>query len=482
MGFLRNLSSSIALSAALVQAQQCNVDTVASSPPTNGQEVALQSFSYCGGTLNATVYVANLDYDKVLTLYYTNKQNESTPLAALSLGYLSSISGTNYEYWGAAAPVYIDGVTELLNVTYQATDIGKTYNQHLGIEVVASGAPAPTLPGPPAPYASPSKLQSDITAWLTPKSGAQVALGKTYMFNNIDPDIAGDAPGTVVAARSGPSYPQKLPNYEYNWVRDSSLTFDVVAKLYAAATGANKAKYETLLFQYAKARAQEQNDPNLQTGLGEPKFYLNNTIFRGPWGRPQNDGPATSAITLMAFSQSYLAAGGNLSTVKSQIYDSSTNSAAPVQKDLLFIAKNWTSPSFDIWEEEESDHFYDKLVQRKALVQGAAFAKQMGDSATAATLSAQIAPITSALGQFWDPNRELILYEYGPILHNKSSYKDSAVILGVIHGYNNDGVFAFSNDEVLASVLSIATCFLPIYPIAKTTHDSTGGILGIPIG
>jgi glucoamylase len=89
--------------------------------------------------------------------------------------------------------------------------------------------------------------------------------------------------GIVVAARSGPSYDQKIPDYEYNWVRDASLTMDVVETLYAAADDDDaKSQYEKILFQYAKARAVEQNDPNLQTGLGEPKFYLNNTVGHSP--------------------------------------------------------------------------------------------------------------------------------------------------------------------------------------------------------
>ena len=83
----------------------------------------------------------------------------------------------------------------------------------------------------------------------------------------------------MVAARSGPSYPQKIPDYEYNWVRDESLTMDVVRMLYAAASKKkSRAQYEKILFQYAAARATEQIEPNLQTGLGEPKFYLNNTV------------------------------------------------------------------------------------------------------------------------------------------------------------------------------------------------------------
>lgn len=228
---------------------------------------------YCGGTLNVTVYIANLDYDKVVDLYYTNRQGESTPLSVVSLGYESSI-GTNglWELWGASTPVYIDGITELLNLTYAATDIGQTYYQVLNIPVNATGAPPPSPAAPPKPYASPTGFGDDITQWLAVDLGSESETALTRMFMNINPDVEGDVPGTVVAAQSGPTYPQTDPNYEYNWVRDSSLTMDVVQTLYSAATKTKaKAFYENILFEYATARATEQNDPNLLTGLGEPK-------------------------------------------------------------------------------------------------------------------------------------------------------------------------------------------------------------------
>jgi len=59
------------------------------------------------------------------------------------------------------------------------------------------------------------------------------------------------------------------------------------------------------------------------------------------------------------FANTYLANGGSLDTVKNKLYDSTANPAgAPIMKDLLFVASNWSSPSFDLWEEEEGDHFY----------------------------------------------------------------------------------------------------------------------------
>jgi len=52
--------------------------------------------------------------------------------------------------------------------------------------------------------------------------------------------------------------------------------------LYSAATNSGrKAAYEEILFEYATARSTEQIDPNLQTGLGEPKVPITTvpTVF-----------------------------------------------------------------------------------------------------------------------------------------------------------------------------------------------------------
>lgn len=471
-------------SSSFAQNTPCQTTTVQASVPTSSN-VALNSYSYCGGNLDVSVYIANVNYNKVVTLYYTDSQGVSTPLTSLALGYNSSIANTNYEFWSANTPVYLDGITELLNLTYVAKDIGQTYVQQLQLPVKASGNSPPAPAAIPAPYATPNGFSDDITSWLAPTNGSQADFSKTRMFLNINPDIDGAAKGTVVAARSGPSYDQKLPDYEYDWVRDSSLTMDVVRSMYAASTVDKfTRKYKDAMFHYAEGRAVEQNDPSLTfAGLGEPKFYLNNTAFTGPWGRPQNDGPATAAITLMDFANDYMKKGGSLSSVRDRIWNSTANPLkAPVLKDLLFVARNWSSPSFDLWEEEESTHFYTRLVQRRALVMGAKFATMLGDSATSNTLSSAATQLTATLDQFWSPNRKLILYEYGPVLAGKNSFVDIAVILGVIHGYAGDGVYSYTNDRVLASALKISTSFLDVYPIAKTVQDSKGLSLGIPIG
>lgn len=418
----------------------------------------------------------NVNYNKIVSLYYSNANGQSTPLNQIQLGYASSIANTNYEIWTSNTPdVNLDGIQKLLNITYQALDIGQTYVERLQLKVVPSG-PAPTVSKPPVPYSTPAGFSSDITKWLRIRGGIQLPLVKKLMFNNIE--VTDAVSGTVVAAQSYAN-----PDYGYNWVRDTSLVMDVVATLYAAATNDVRSVYEGLFFRYAARRAAQQTDPGLLTGLGEPKFNLDGTPFTGPWGRPQNDGPASAAIAMMEFANTFLAQGGSMAKVRREIYGEKGNkAAAPLKDDLLFVARNWTSPSFDLWEEEESDHFYTRMVQHRALIMGAEFAKKMNDPTSAKTLRAAASGIAATLPQFYNPIRNLILYEYGPVLHGKYSYKDAAVLLGVIHGYAGDGIYSFSNDQILATAWQIATSFIPVYPIAATQKDSEGRVLGIPIG
>ncbi|KAF2664273.1 hypothetical protein BT63DRAFT_379173 [Microthyrium microscopicum] len=321
------------------------------------------------------------------------------------------------------------------------------------------------------PRTVPQGLASDITTYLATSAGSQTTLSKQFMFANIN--VPGAANGTVIAAQS-----YTAPNYAYNWVRDASLTMDVVQQLYAAATlQTAKNNYSSMLFAYANARVTEQNDPNLQTGLGEPKFNLDNSVFTGPWGRPQNDGPATAAITLMEFATTYIKYGGSEDDINKSIY------LGPVKTDLLFVAANWSSPSFDIWEEESSTHFYNHLVSHKALSMGASFAATMGDSETSTTLSAAASAVAQTLPSFWDESRAIIDFQIGPVQKDKTSYQDIAVILGIIHGYNNDGIYSYSNDQVLSTAYHLCLSFQQTYPIATSqTVDNNGGALGIPIG
>jgi glucoamylase len=177
----------------------------------------------------------------------------------------------------------------------------------------------------------------------------------------------------------------------------------------------------------------------------------------------------------MNFANAYLKNGGSSDQVKSLIWD------GPVKSDLLYVAKNFQATSFDIWEEEQANHFYNRLVYHRAMSMCVTFATQMGDSATSSTCGSAASALVPTLSQFWDPGRKILLYATGPVQRGKSSFIDISTILGVIHGYNNDGLFSYANEQVLSTAYQIATSFL-FYPVAGQHADGAGAPLGIPIG
>lgn len=61
--------------------------------------------------------------------------------------------------------------------------------------------------------------------------------------------------------------------------------------------------------------------------------------------------------------------------------------------DLDYVAANWNSTGFDLWEEIDGSSFFTIAVQHRALRQGAAFATKQGDSTRASTYTTQAAQV-----------------------------------------------------------------------------------------
>lgn len=79
------------------------------------------------------------------------------------------------------------------------------------------------------------------------------------------------------------------PDYLYTWTRDSSLTFKALIDQF---TTGEDTSLRSLIddFVTAEATLQQVTNPSGSVstgGLGEPKFYINETAFEGSWGRPQ---------------------------------------------------------------------------------------------------------------------------------------------------------------------------------------------------
>ena len=164
---------------------------------------------------------------------------------------------------------------------------------------------------------------------------------------NISPE--GSERGTVVAAAS-----KQNPNYFYHWVRDASLVVMTVQNFSQSFhmeqyAGLPQEYFFSLHNDYVQLTRRHQQRV-VNGNLGEPKFYGDGFPYRGPWGRPQNDGPAIRALSLIRYADRLLDQGQE-DVVRKTLYDARFPSQSIIKVDLEYVAKQWEKADFDLWEE-----------------------------------------------------------------------------------------------------------------------------------
>lgn len=337
----------------------------------------------------------------------------------------------------------------------------------------------------------------DVAEWLD----AQLPKAESYMQANISPARPGYKKGFVLAA---PWVIPGVQNYQYHWVRDAALVMDtVVTNFIHARNSAAKRNAYLEIANYVDFSRENQLAPEPSTaekvGLGEVKFDPDGSRYT-QWMRPQNDGPALRAVTLMRFARELLHTG-NLNLAK-HLYngkasgDGEIDAPGVIKADLDYVVGHWNDISFEPWEEVKGRHFYTNMVQRKALLDGAKLAELLGDSRSAAKYLAQVKKLESAILAHWIPAGQLtpsqtistgqiwdtFNWAYG--VDYKTSGLDVTAVLAALHGHNeydaaNDRFFSASDPRVLRTAQLLAQAFGD-FPIARVR---TGEIeLGVPIG
>ncbi|KAG8759588.1 hypothetical protein FRC11_001789 [Ceratobasidium sp. 423] len=231
--------------------------------------------------------------------------------------------------------------------------------------------------------------QSTVDSFVASES----PIAKAGVLANIGPDGSKDqgaASGVVIASPSTSN-----PDYVYAWTRDSSLVFKLLVDQYI---GGRDTTLQTQIQNWvaSQGRIQQVSNPSgtVSTGgLGEPKFNIDESAFTGAWGRPQRDGPALRATTMMTYG-TYLGATNSYTTSTIWPY---------VKLDLDYVANNWNNTGYDLWEEVSGSSFFTIAVQHRALRQGAAFATAQSDSTRATTYTTQAANLLCFLQTFWNP-------------------------------------------------------------------------------
>jgi glucoamylase len=210
-----------------------------------------------------------------------------------------------------------------------------------------------------------------------------------------------------------------------------------------------------------------QETPNRSGGLGEPRFHADGRADETEWGRPQNDGPALRALAAIRFAWRELALGRS-AYVRDRLYRAEIPAQTLIKKDLEYTAHHWRESSFDLWEEVKGGHFFTRMVQRRALEEGALLADALQDGGAAAFYREQARALERELARHYDRKRRIFLptLDFAGGWSHKNTDLDVAVLLGALHGgWEGRLDLTPAHPGIRASAEALEQAFLALYPI-----------------
>ncbi|MET4699332.1 glucoamylase [Constrictibacter sp. MBR-5] len=297
------------------------------------------------------------------------------------------------------------------------------------------------------------------------------------------------APGSVVASPVLADYDPD-PDYFFHWIRDSALVMDAAVRLAAAGDetadwaghirdhvrfslglaglrgrdvlehGGPRARARPDFLQFVRpdeelVRVEGDRIP------GEVRFAPDGTLDTIRWGRPQHDGPALRALTLMRAD----AAGFGCDGLE-----------ALLRADLDYTADNAGAACIDLWEDVTGRHYHTQIVQFAALRRGATRIAA-SDPAAAMRRRSAAAVIPPSLEACWSETARCYLSREaadpaGP------SQPDIAVVLGVLHAALEGGRHSVLDERVTATLAELARRFAADYAINADRPEGHAPALG----
>jgi len=250
-------------------------------------------------------------------------------------------------------------------------------------------------------------------------------------------------------------------SYYYAWMRDAGLTMRTLLRTFP-----NQKLIQEKFQHYTQwvQTVQHRRDPNQINVLGEPKFDLpKGEVYTGGWCRPQNDGPAIRATTLLL----HLRDGA--------VRDARTE--ALVFTDLDYVASTWHTPGCDLWEEIRSDDLFWGLTHSLlAMTHGAALAAARQDTARHQRYQTAAAAITQQLQQHFDVQRSLIFET------TTSGRELDTAVIGALRLYAEAGIapypFPPNAKTVAQTIAAYNDYFCSAFPINQAMSDQPGILYG----
>jgi glucoamylase len=265
-------------------------------------------------------------------------------------------------------------------------------------------------------------------------------------------------PGSVVASPVLAAYDPE-PDYFFHWYRDSALVMDALRLVQDEIEDAPRLFDDFVRFSWnlgaldGRDLPPPQAEPDFVQFLradlrdahgaaiaAETRVNPDGSLDITDWPRPQHDGPALRALSLLRWGVE------------------SDHAAHLLRADLAFVLKHARQPSFGVWEEERGLHYYVLRVSAAALVGGAAWLAARGGDDFAGRCRSEARAIIRNLENWWD--RDFIRAH---ILEPRRAEKELDV--SVILAANHAG--AAPDERLMATLAKLETQFGNLYQINR---------------
>jgi glucoamylase len=297
------------------------------------------------------------------------------------------------------------------------------------------------------------------------------------------------ARGSVLASPEIASYDPN-PDYFFHWLRDSSIVMDALRELIAEQAIDEKALecfVDFIRFSLGLCRLDGRDlsrgadfrraaDPeflkNIRSeselnqifgdrALGEVRYNPDGTLDVIKWARPQNDGPALRALTVLRL----------LRLEAFQEYASEDSCKELLELDLDYTLRHWRETCLDLWEEISGSHYYTRIVQYAALDDGSKWMAAMSDTFRAENYRTASLEIGRRLDDHFDPREGVYLAcmsgRHATPGISRARQLDISVILGAIHSGRLQGAHSVLDPKILATLAQLESLFAAEYRINR---------------
>ena len=332
------------------------------------------------------------------------------------------------------------------------------------------------------------ELRFAATAMQRSVSATHLARERKAFGQSITPNR-----GSILASPEIANYDPD-PDYFFHWLRDSALVMDAMREAMRAgligheghAHFADFIRFSLSLTDASTTRARlDRNSVDAQyqqflrpdselyetspdSLLAETRFNPDGSRDILKWARPQADGPALRAMTIMRYWP--LCPPDDIETKRllEQL----------IRQDLAFVARHCRSPSFDLWEEELGENYYTRLVQLGALTYGLGWYRNVDGATEPANVRKLIDELSTELYRYWSATEGIYLAQAPSAAQFQNKNPNIAIVLGALHARLATGAHSIFDPKVQATLAKLEATFATSLALNRMAGREQAPVLG----